>query len=106
MGCSHRPFCSSFLSGSVLDVGRLQDANLGGVVAVVNAEDAFLAAGGDDGAVGADADSVDEIAVAAEVADVAAAGVEEFHLGVAATGRELVRLADEEKPRHLLRMGI
>src|SRR6058998_1845195 len=75
---------SSFLSGSVLEVGRLKHANLGGVVAVVNADDAFLAAGGDDGAVGADADGVDEIGVAAEVADVAAAGVDEVHLGVAA----------------------
>ena len=72
-------------------------------VAVVDADDAVLAAGRDHVAVGAGADRVDEVGRAGEVPHVAAVvGVPHPHARVAAAGQELRRLADEEQRRHLL----
>src|SRR5439155_14962376 len=86
-----------------LDPRRQQRLQHLPVVAVIEPNDPFFAARRHDAAVGADADRVDEIGVAAEVADVpAVVGVPEADRLVAAAGDELWRLADEEQARHLL----
>ena len=63
-------FCSvSSAAGAFRGQQRAHELAVG---AVVDPDDALLAAGGHDAAVGADADRVEEVVVAAEVADVAA----------------------------------